>query len=112
MLVWVVQFSISRFIKIADRPVSFTSPKRRLIDYYILHQGKNIFKKIVFKPDGVQFVKSQRKRVFIVPSLSIQLSNKNRLMDLKTVKSVSLSVFIVRSYLLLRSPCSVTVLHS
>ena len=54
---------------------------------------KNVFKKIGFKPDSGQFVKSQKKWVFVtcMLSLRIELSNANRLYEPKSSKSAVLS---------------------
>ena len=54
---------------------------RHAIDSFNSHvlflEVKNVIKKIVFKQDGGQFVKSQKNCIFVLPSLSIKLSNDN-----------------------------------
>ena len=63
-------------------PVSFTSFLKHAIDRYISHflflEVKTVGKKIIFKSDGGQFSKSQKSCVFVMPSLSMRVSNRNR----------------------------------
>ena len=54
---------------------------------------KNLFKKIGFKPDGGQFVKSQKNCVFVKLSLRIKLSNANRPCGPKSSQKVVLWEF-------------------
>ena len=77
-----------------------------------LLKSKNDIKKIVFKPDGDQFLMSQKMASLLcpLPSLSIKISNGNRIYGPKSNQSLILSSFIVRSYLLRWSPCCVTAL--
>ena len=64
-------------------------PTSRLHIVFFL-EVKNLFKKIGFKPDGGQFVKSQKNCVFVMLSLRIKLSNVNRLYGPKCSQRVVL----------------------
>ena len=73
-----------------------------------------MFKKIGFKPDRRQLVKSKKKCVFVMLSRDKIKQCESPLMDIKVVKEsffeIPISPLILRSYWLLGSPCCAATL--
>ena len=120
--IWTSQnwLKIRTFLCIIKRNELFDHPSYIVLKafYRLLHisflEVKNVAKKNVFEPDRGQFVKSEKKCVFLCSPSALKWAIGIDCKNLKVLKDsffqIPISALIVCGYRMLRSPCCVTVL--